>query len=277
MITIEARGIKARIQNGPYRSKLLSLLLLLLFVTQLTLIGCSTPGDSKPLSSGTDIDSSANTIQDTPYINNAEDNASTTVTKTQDLMVGSYLLDAPCYSQTEIGAVMGCEGASLLDGLHTKGYALNYDLRAFLDEMPIAADQNPHHGFGGSSAFVEELYDSLGREAWNGIFPAPLAEWGKRYGNVVDISGASAEDLVAELAAGNPSVVYITTYWDGGGGLEEWWFGTTVPGQHVVLLDGYDGASGQYHICDPYFGSYWVDSDTFLYNYNLLHWAVAIR
>ena len=53
---------------------------------------------------------------------------------------------------------------------------------------------------------------------------------------------------------------------ESGGGLEKWWFGVTVAQQHVVLLDGYDGASDQYHICSTYFGTYWVDSNTFAYN-----------
>ena len=44
----------------------------------------------------------------------------------------------------------GCEAASLLEVLHYKHRLINIDYLTFLKGMPIAADGNPYHGFGGS-------------------------------------------------------------------------------------------------------------------------------
>lgn len=81
-------------------------------------------------------------------------------------------LNVPYINQYEAGAPMGCEGASLLEAFHYKGYALNYNLKAFLTEMPISPDDNPYHGF------VESPWVYSQREVFQSIFPSALISWG---------------------------------------------------------------------------------------------------
>jgi|GEM_PF-2067206 len=179
-------------------------------------------------------------------------------------------LDVPYISQYAAGAPEGCEAASLLEALHFKGYATGYDLPAFLKQMPYAPDGNPYHGFS------DTPYQNLGPDYIQSIFPAPLAAWGARYGPVADISGATIDDLKAELKAGNPVVVYVTFHfaapvW------KHWSWGDAIFNGHIMVLAGYDNTNDTYKVADPVDGVYWVDGATFEQSYGYLDWAVVVR
>ncbi|MBU5361436.1 C39 family peptidase [Enterococcus raffinosus] len=182
---------------------------------------------------------------------------------------GKVLLNVPFYDQYKAGAPYGCEAASLLQGLHYKGKAKNYNLQSFIKVMPIDPSNNPNKGFAGSP--YKSIYG-----IYQSIYPKPLAAWGKKYGNVVDISGATVTSLKSEMANGNPIVVYVTS------GFKDpvyhrYFFGVGIDNAHVMTLDGYDERAGKYHVSDPVSGKYWVNKGSFEKIYNLKHYAVAIR
>ena len=69
-------------------------------------------------------------------------------------------------------------------GLKGKGYT-DLDLRTFLDRMP-KTKSNPAKGYVGSPYGNE-------KSRFLTIDPEPLARYGQRYGNVVNIQGAPIE------------------------------------------------------------------------------------
>ncbi|MDR2035835.1 MAG: C39 family peptidase [Coriobacteriales bacterium] len=182
----------------------------------------------------------------------------------------SALLPTPFIDQLAADAPMGCEAAALLQALHTKGYATQYNLALFLLQMPLAEDDNPHHGF----SFTP--YEELGEDCYQGIFAAPLAAWGTQYGDVADISGASLDELKQELLSGNPVVVFVTQdfatpEW------QDWWFGPAVNNAHVMTLAGFENSTGQVYLVDPHRGPRWVDQNVFLASYLATAGAVVVR
>lgn len=56
-------------------------------------------------------------------------------------------LPVPYIKQYAAGAFMGCQVTSLLQALHYKGYATNYNLKSFLRVTPLVTDGNPNNGF----------------------------------------------------------------------------------------------------------------------------------
>ncbi|HAQ7503330.1 TPA: glycosyhydrolase, partial [Enterococcus faecium] len=94
------------------------------------------------------------------------------------------LLGVKNYNQYALGAPSGCEGASLLQALQYKGKITNWSLTQFLNTIPKSPNGNPNNGFVGSP-FVENSW------TYSAIYPAPLATWGQKYGNVQNISGSS--------------------------------------------------------------------------------------
>ncbi len=190
-------------------------------------------------------------------------------------------ITGPYVSQlSPVYAVVGCEGASLLMGLKAKGYAQNVGLREFLDNMP-------KHGSNPAKGYVGSPYKARQYSLRTTIYPAPLAEYGKSYGSVTDISGSSPRELQAELLCGNPVVIYATMRWE-----EPRYRSYDIEGEqqlllrnnHVVLADGYDRDTGMYHISDPYndFDTseeyrYWIDGAVFEKIYNVRRHAVAIE
>lgn len=179
-------------------------------------------------------------------------------------------LNVPYINQYAAGAPMGCEAASLLQCLHYKGYATNYNLEGFLAEMPISPDNNPYNGFAGTP------YKVLGDDIFQSIFPAPLTDWGKQYGNVCNISGASVETLKQELLNNNPVVIYVPIYFQKAK-WKDYFHGTTLFNMHVITLSGYDEKTGNYRVTDPIRGNVWIKKGIFERGYNYLKWAVVVR
>lgn len=199
--------------------------------------------------------------------------------------IGRIINPVPYVSQLKpVYAPNGCEATSLLMGLKGKGYT-NLGLRAFLDNMPKTSS-NPAKGYVGSP-YGNENYRFLT------IDPEPLAKYGQRYGNVVNIQGSPIEDIIKEIQNGNTVVIYVTLHWAPA-------YYKTLPidgvptrrifNNHVLLLTGYDPVKKAFYIADPYNHEsdganrskpffYWksqalVDK---CYNYGNRRFAVAIR
>ena len=161
--------------------------------------------------------------------------------------IGEIINPVPYVSQLKpVYAPNGCEATSLLMGLKGKGYT-NLGLRAFLDNMPKTSS-NPAKGYVGSP-YGNENYRFLT------IDPEPLAKYGQRYGNVVNIQGAPIEDIIKEIQNGNTVVIYVTLHWAPA-------YYKTLPidgvptrrifNNHVLLLTGYDPVKKAFYIADPY-------------------------
>ncbi|WP_456096293.1 cell wall-binding repeat-containing protein [Peptostreptococcus sp.] len=199
--------------------------------------------------------------------------------------IGRIINPVPYVSQLKpVYAPNGCEATSLLMGLKGKRYT-NLGLRDFLDNMPKTSS-NPAKGYVGSP-YENENYRFLT------IDPEPLAKYGQRYGNVVNIQGAPIEDIIKEIQNGNTVVIYVTLHWAPA-------YYKTLPidgvptrrifNNHVLLLTGYDPVKKAFYIADPYNHEsdganrskpffYWksqalVDK---CYNYGNRRFAVAIR
>ena len=181
-------------------------------------------------------------------------------------IINGVLLNAPYINQYQVGD-MACEATALLEALHNKGYAKNYDIQSFIKTMPIAANGNPNDGFGGG-------YQRVTYGIFQSIYPTPLSKWGSQFGNVQNISGATPADLQNQLLSGNPVVVYVTMHWAAPQYGHYWW-GTGVNNSHVMTVDGY--RPGQYHVEDPAGGSYWVSASNFENSYNIKRFAVVVK
>lgn len=176
-------------------------------------------------------------------------------------------LNAPYISQNAVKAWMGCESASLLEGLHAKGVLRSTGLVAFMKHLPRSKNNNPNNGFAGSPYKVTS-------GVFQSIFPKPLAKWGNRYTPVKNISGAKMSQLRAQLRLHNPVVVYVTLHFAKAQYGHYFW-GTGINNSHVMLLDGYK--PGYYHVADPNQGKYWVSANKFARSYNYKHFAVAVQ
>ena len=194
----------------------------------------------------------------------------------------SKVVNAPYLSQiTPLGAWLGCEGTSLLMGLHAKGYAQDVDLGTFLEAMP-KHESNPAKGFVGSPYIVDKT-----KKTRTTIYPAVLANWAKAYGDVLDFSGSSVKEIRAELLNGNPVVIYATLSWE-----KPFYRTYSIEGEpqkllsnnHAVLATGYDSVAKQYYISDPYNindtskeYAYWIDGYTFEKIYKERKQALVIQ
>ncbi|WP_449036136.1 cell wall-binding repeat-containing protein [Peptostreptococcus stomatis] len=198
---------------------------------------------------------------------------------------GKVINKVPYISQLKpVYAPNGCEATSLLMGLKGKGYT-DLDLRTFLDRMP-KTKSNPAKGYVGSPYGNE-------KSRFLTIDPEPLARYGQRYGNVVNIQGAPIEDIIKEIQNGNTVVIYVTLHWAPA-------YYKTLPidgvptrrifNNHVLLLTGYDPVKKAFYIADPYNHEsdgasrdkpffYWKSQDLVdkCYNYGNRRFAVAIR
>lgn len=174
-------------------------------------------------------------------------------------------LGAENINQYAWGAQDGCEPAALLEGLHLKGYATNLNYAQFLAQMPIS-NGNPYTGFGGSA------YNGSGFPA---IAPSALANWGRNYGNVTDISGSSVDQIKDQILNGNPVVAYVSIHFVNTYAIN-YWFGSMAYQNHAVLVDGYNDNAGTIHVSDPIDGSYWLSQLTFSNVYNVMKRAVVI-
>lgn len=151
------------------------------------------------------------------------------------------VLNVPYWSQNGEGVKNGCEAAALLMGLQYKGYLGGMNLRTYAEMMPKSDD--PFTGFRGN------IFESSKGDAPFWIAPAPLAAFGRESSgaNVVDITGSSLDALDAEVAAGNPVVIYLTL---GYVAPSAWRYGAPA-NLHVMLLTGYNGITGVQRVTDP--------------------------
>lgn len=153
------------------------------------------------------------------------------------------ILDVPYISQNKNNVLNGCEVASLLMGLQYKGYLKDMDLATFATNVPKSTD--PNQGF---------TYDIFGLNPTNvphWIAPKPLADYGISTSgnkNIYDGTGLSLDALDAQIAAGNPVVIYLTSK-----------FNTPKPfiegapkNIHVLLLTGYNSITSEQIITDPW-------------------------
>lgn len=176
----------------------------------------------------------------------------------------------PFINQYSAGAPMGCEAAALLQGLQAKGRATTYNLASFLREMPISPNKNPNNGFAGTP------YSYLTDGTYQSIFPAPLASWGSKYGNVSNISGSSLETLKQEIRNGNPIVAYVT-YDFATPVYAKYFWGVGIDNAHVLSVFGYNNNTRKWLVSDPAKGKYWVSYDRFDVTYTAMKYAVVIR
>ena len=178
-------------------------------------------------------------------------------------------LNVPYYNQMDVGAVMGCEATSLYMGLQYKGYT-SVDLKSFISDLPRSAD--PLSGFSGDPFVLDESVD-----AYQGIFPTPLAAYGNQYGSCKNISGASVDAIIEEIKNGNPVVAYVSLDF-AKPIVKEYSFGSAVDNGHVVLVVGYDLDQNVLFIQDPYRRDLKeVSVDTFKNAYSPLKYAVSIQ
>lgn len=176
------------------------------------------------------------------------------------------LLNVPNINQLAWGAINGCEAASLLAGLHYRQRALDMSYGQFLLTMPISRDGNPYRGFGGSP-FKNQP------DKFEAIFSRPLLDWGRQFGPMIDLSGASIDWLFESVRHGNPVLTYVTVHfappqW------QNYWFGRVPVNNHAVLLDGL--CDDQVHVSDPIDGKYWLSKKTFETSYNARQMAVLL-
>lgn len=189
--------------------------------------------------------------------------------------LGICKVTIPTYSQNELGYPLGCEGISLYMALKGKGYVQDTDVDDFMAIMP-QSDENPEYGFVGDPSRSKK--DPVNADKRTTIYPAPLAKWGKEYGNVEDISGASTDELKEQLELGNPIIVYVT----GGYKTPKWQeysWGKAVTNGHVVCLVGYSKWTGDYLVndCGSHLGEYWVNQEKFEKIYLERRYAVVVK
>ncbi len=196
---------------------------------------------------------------------------------------GRVVNNVPYISQLKpVYAPNGCEPTSLLMGLQGKGYT-NIGLKEFLDKMPKTSS-NPAKGYVGIPYnTVQNLFQT--------IDPEPLAKYGQKYGNVVNIQGASKDDIIREIQNGNTVVAYVTLFWN-----QPYYRTLPIEGKntsriwnnHVLLITGYNPVNNSFYIADPYNHEkaganrskpfyYWKNANVFERLYNIRKFAVVIR
>lgn len=177
-------------------------------------------------------------------------------------------VSTPYINQVQGGAVQGCEGASLLMALKAKGYT-KMGYRDFLKGMPTSK-KNPREGF------IYSMYSNNPKNQVHWIDTPALAAYGKKFGKVEDISGASISKLKYEINRNRPVVVYVTAMF-GAPQWKKYSYGSIPKNLHVVTLVGYNGRTGKYKINDPYFGVLWISKGQFESVYNSMKKAVVVR
>ncbi|MEG0365443.1 MAG: C39 family peptidase [Coprobacillus sp.] len=183
-----------------------------------------------------------------------------------------FQLDVKLYCQHDVGARMGCDPAALYQAIKYKGYCKDVSLRTFIEDMPISSDNNPNNGFYGDP-FSKKSLPYL-----NTIFPQPMSNWAKKYGNVVNISVKSVDDIIDEIRNDNPVVVWVTynfraPKWQSGV------YGQMYSNIHCFTVSGYNPQTQMIRVSDPG-GSRnhrWVSKSTFEKSYNYKKFAVVVR
>lgn len=160
----------------------------------------------------------------------------------EEIAAAWHVLNVPYHSQNLQAIYNGCETASLLMGLQFKGYLPGMNLRTYAEMIPKSTD--PFQGF------TYSIWDLEPKHAAHWIAPAPLAQFGRDTSgaDVVDMTGASLDQLDAEIAAGNPVIIYLTFNYVAP---KEWVEGAPR-NLHVMLLTGYNSITGAQLMTDPW-------------------------
>jgi uncharacterized protein YvpB len=176
----------------------------------------------------------------------------------------SFLIpDVPALSQFPV-FYNGCELVSLAMLLQYKGWGytleeLNDDLP--LDPTPAVRDRNGRIVVWGDPdvGFVGDITgDRIGYSVNRGPLLAMLADLlGEEAGRAVDLTGADERQLKAEIAAGNPVVIWTTVNFRP---TDQWITWSTPEGKtiratfqvHAAVLVGYDET--HFYLNDPHTG-----------------------
>ena len=152
-------------------------------------------------------------------------------------------LNVPYISQNRNGVLNGCEAASMLMSLQYKGYLTGTDLHSYATNMPKS--DNPNTGF------YLDIFGKEPRDVAHWIAPVPLINYGissSGYGNIVNISGVSIDDIANEIINGNPVIVYLTYNYSSPVN----WNGGAPRNLHVQVIVGYNKVTGEFIIYDPW-------------------------
>lgn len=187
-----------------------------------------------------------------------------------------HYINVPNYiSQNRNNVLNGCEAASLLMALQSKGRLNDVNLHDYAQNMPKSDD--PYTGF------YLDIFGVEPRNVAHWIDTAPLAEYGRTSSgaNVVDLRGSSLDTVANEVANGNPVVIWLTYdykqpyNWNDGSKMYK--------NVHVQLVTGYNTETRQFRITDPWTrnnGNYtfYVDWGTVESLYNTIgQRAVVVR
>ena len=149
--------------------------------------------------------------------------------------------------------------------LNYKGLELDKTLADLALEIPKS--DNPHKGF------VNSIYNLEPVSVPHWIAPDALANFGSKYGNVVDISGSDINDIKRYIDNDSPVIIYATY-----GFLTPYnWYGEVPNNLHVMVVIGYNKVTGSIVINDPWEGRIVVPEQKFLSVYNILKYAVAVK
>ena len=186
--------------------------------------------------------------------------------------------------QNKDGYYQGCAGASLLMALKMKGKLRNLSYVDFMNTMPRSTDGTPLTGFRGNPKAKEGYM--------NAIYPPAIAKWGKRYGNVSDISGCNVNRLKDETRLGNIPVVLVYYKFDKNPRFgqnpkldpQNWGFYKYyMNAHHFNTLLGYDYVNNRYKVADPNTriagqgDTMWIDGKVFERYWNIQKGAVLVK
>ena len=181
----------------------------------------------------------------------------------------------PHYNQYAYNYLTGCGGVSLFMAMQYKGYLKNWSLPQFMSTMPYTSDGNPNNGFVGDPTVFHLTASN------RGIYPAALAKWGARYGNVTDISGCSFDNMINEVRKGNPVVALATWNLSDYAITQYSWGKYRNENHHFFVLVGYDYDTDRYKVMDALIssgnGSKWVTGASFRKVWNGIKGAVLVR
>lgn len=155
------------------------------------------------------------------------------------------ILNVPYISQNYNNVENGCEAASLLMALQYKNYLKNMTLYQYATDMPKSANNNAQEGF------THDIFTKIPNNVPHWIAPEPLAKFGRTSSgnpNVVNITGASLDDLDRELDKGNPVIIYLTSMFKS----PSTWIEGAPLNLHVQLLTGYNKITKEHLIVDPW-------------------------
>ncbi len=155
------------------------------------------------------------------------------------------ILNVPYISQNYNNVENGCEAASLLMALQYKGYLKDMTLYQYATDMPKSATNNAQEGF------THDIFTKNPSNVPHWIAPEPLAKFGRTSSgnqNIINITGASLDDLDRELDNGNPVIIYLTAMFKTPGT----WIEGAPLNLHVQLLVGYNKITKEHLIVDPW-------------------------